>query len=72
MLPVHVGVQAVVAGVAELDLLHLHVVDVDGLQEDLQLGHHGRHLAQPCWGDPGHASCVSLLQSSKEIIKFSN
>ena len=69
MLPVHVGVQAVVAGVAELDLLHLHVVDVDGLQEDLQLGHHGRLLALPCWGDPRHASCVSLLQSSKESFK---
>ena len=61
VLPVHVPVQAVIAAVAEPDVLHLHVVDVDGLEDDLQLGHDRGELPHPCGWDPGHMSGVSLL-----------
>ena len=61
MLPVHVPVQAVVAAVMDPHVLQLEVVDVDGLQDDLQLGHHRRQLSHPRGRDVGYVGRVSLL-----------
>ena len=67
MLPVHVPVEAVVAAVVDPDVLQLDGVDVDGLQDDLQLGHHWGQLSHSLGRDEGYVGRVSLLQIKRKL-----
>ena len=67
VLPVHVQVEAVVAGVVDPDVLQLHGVHVDGLQDDLQLGHHRGQFSHPLGRDEGYVGRVSLLQIKRKF-----
>ena len=73
-MPVHVPVEAVVAAVVDPDVLKLDVVHVDGLQDDLQLGHHRGQLSQPSGRNEGDMSGVSLLESLRKtnFLKIKN
>ena len=62
MLPVHVPVQTIVAGVVELETMDTDIGHIDGLDNDLQLGHHRSEARlNSCRRNPGDSGRVSCL-----------